>query len=118
MPAISAGDQSREERQALYRSARSERNDDWTPAEIALNRAGHQLLEAKRALERAESELRLQVDEAVNVEGMPLERVVQLTPLDEQQVLAQLAALERRNRDLDALPGQVALELRGARSGE
>jgi len=91
---------SREERQALYRGERSPRNDDWTAQELALNRAAHDVTEARRALERAESELRVKLDEAVNVEGLALERVGELAALDEDQVLAQLAAIERRDREL------------------
>jgi hypothetical protein len=90
-----------EGRQARYRGERSERNDDWTPQELVLNRAAHELAEARRALERAESELRVRIDEAVNVEGLALERVEALTALDEDQVLAQLAAIERRDRGLE-----------------
>ena len=41
------------------------------------------------------------IDEAVNVEGLALERVEALTALDEDQVLAQLAAIERRDRGLE-----------------
>ena len=89
------------ERQARYRAKRSPSNDDWTPQELALNRAAHELAEARRALERAESELRVAIDEAVNVEGLALERVGALAALDEDQVLAQLAAIERRDRGLE-----------------
>ena len=92
---------SHEERQARYRGERSPSNDDWTPQELALNRAGHDLAEARHALERAESELRVRIDEAVNVEGLALERVGALAALDEDQVLAQLAAIERRDRGLE-----------------
>ena len=92
---------SREQRQARYRAKRSPSNDDWTPQELALNRAAHELAEARRALERAESELRVAIDEAVNVEGLALERVGALAALDEDQVLAQLAAIERRDRGLE-----------------
>jgi len=92
-----------EERQARYRGERSPNNDDWTPQELALNRAAHELAEARRALERAESELRVKLDEAVNVEGLALERVGALAALDEDQVLAQLAEIERRDRKLAVL---------------
>ncbi len=95
MPTISAESLSREERTALYRSKRSPNNDDWTPREIALNRAAHDRIEAQQALVRAEFELRVQVAEAVKVEGVPLERVAWLSRLDEEQVRAHLVAIER-----------------------
>lgn len=71
------------------------------------------MVEARRSLERLESDLRVHIDAAVNVEGISVERVQMLATLDEDQVLAQLAAIERRNRDLGVLRGPVALELRG-----